>query len=379
MTPIHWADVIAPIQAKCLAAGALLITTSFAGVWFNPGEFFRSYLVGILWCTGVALGSMAFLMVYQLTGGAWGRLSRPLLVAAANTLPLTALLFVPVLFGLGYLYDWAHPDAVLHSTVLLHRSAYMNRPCFIFRTIAYFAIWITLIRLLSRNAERPHSLGSVYPNASVVSSVGLILYLFSMSFASVDWAESLESRWASSIWGLMFIAAQGTATLGFVILVSWLLSRKSVKAYHPPSLFHDLGTMLFAAVMLSAYFRFSQYLIVWSENLPRELSYYLTRTATSWKWLGLVVAIGGFGLPILFLLSRHLKQSPALLSGVAVLILGVSYLDLIWIVLPAHYKAGFQMSWLDFVTPMGIAGVWSWRFLGGLRSQLDSSSAWRAS
>ena len=143
-----------------------------------------------------------------------------------------------------------------------------------------------------------------------LSAPGLILYVFTVTFASVDWAESLRTEWYSTMWGFLFVASQGLTALSFVIAAAALLGRREpMRRILRPSHFHDLGKLLLMAVMLWAYFAFSQLLIVWSGDLPHEISWYLPRSKTSWGWVGVALILFEFVLPFLLLLSAPLKRS----------------------------------------------------------------------
>jgi hypothetical protein len=348
-----------------LSAGVLLLAASVAGAFFSPNDFFRSYLIGYLFWIGLALGSMAFLMVHYLTGGAWGVVTRRVFEAATRTLPLLALLFIPIAIGQGWLYAWAQPELVKHDTLLQHRASYMNPAFFLGRAAIYLAVWSVFAFFLNRwSAEQDRNPGNQSSRLAKLSAGGLIFYLFSISFAAVDWAQSLETRWASTMWGFLFIAAEGLTALGFVILVMTYLSRREpLSGLLKPDHFHDLGKMMFANLMLWSYFAFCQYLIVWSENLPDEISYYLPRTATSWAWFGVALIVLQFLVPVLLLLNEPLKKRAYLLSAVVGLILVMRYMDLIWIVVPAYYKGGFRIHWMDVLTPIGLGGIWLWAFM----------------
>ncbi len=367
MTPSYQAgfvlrEDIRKWQLYSLIAGVLLLAASVAGAFFHAQDFFHAYLVGYLFWIGLALGALGFLMLQYLTGGAWGVVTRRILEAATRTLPLLAVLFIPIVFGLRELYDWAKPAAVEHSRTLQHRAGYMNSGFFIGRAFTYLLIWLSIAYFLNRWSVREER--ARQPLLEKLSAPGLILFLFSVSFASVDWAESLETRWSSSIWGFLFIASQGVMALAFTIIVMALFSRReplstAIRSSH----FYDLGTMLFANLMLWAYFAFCQYVIVWSGNLPSEIHYYMTRTGTSWGWLGMCLIVVQFFIPAMLLLSKPLKRSPFLLSSVAILLLIMNYFDLIWVVLPSHYNSGFRIQWMDVLTPLGLGGVWLWAFL----------------
>lgn len=371
MTPAYGrglGEELERLQRPALAVGILLLAASVVGAFFSPGDFFHGYLAGYLFWLGIALGSMAYLMIQYVTGGAWGVVTRGALEAASRTLPLLAILFIPIAFGMGSLYDWAHrahTGIVQHDRLLQHRSGYMNPVFFVVRAAIYLVIWMVFAYFLNRwSAEEEVSPGTMRSKLTKLSVGGLIVYLFSMSFAAVDWAQSLETRWASTMWGLLFISAQGLTAMAFLIIVMMLLSRREPMAgVLKPDHFHDLGKMLFANLMLWAYFAFSQYLIVWSTNLTDEISYYITRTRTSWGWFGVALIVFLFLIPMLLLLNRNLKRNAYLLSTVAAIILVMTYFDELWIVLPGFYRLGFRIQWLDVTTPFGLGGVWLWAYL----------------
>jgi hypothetical protein len=355
-------------RGPALIAGIVLLAISVLGAFFNPGDFFHGYLIGFLFWLAIALGSMAFLMLQYLSGGAWGVMIRRTLEAATRTLPLTALFFVPLAFGFGFLYDWAHADRVRASVLLSHRGWYMNPAMVLIRTVIYFAIWIAIMYFLNRwSGEEEEEHINQKPRLARLSAPGLILYVFTITFAAVDWAESLQSLFYSTIWGFLFVAGEALTALAFIIIVMWLLSRRAPMAgVLNPSHFHDLGKLLLMMVMVWAYFTFSQLLIVWAGDLPHEISYYLPRFWTSWGWLGVALILLQFFVPFLLLLSRPLKRHAPILSGVAGIVLVMQFMDLVWMTIPDYHKAGFQMSWMTVTAPLGLGGIWLWAYLGEL-------------
>jgi len=368
MAPEDLRRDLARWRTPLLIGGILLLLACLVAGYFAPSAAFHGYLIGFLFWWGLALGSMAFLMMQYLTGGAWGVVTRRILEAAAGTLPLLAVLFVPFLFGLGSMYDWSHPDLVRGSALLRHRAPYMTTPWFVVRAAVYFAIWIGLSHYLNRwsreqdegNPGRRELLGKL-------SAAGLILYVFTVTFASVDWAESLRTEWYSTMWGFLFVASQALTALSFVIAVAAnLVNRDPMRHVLRPSHFHDLGKLLLMAVMLWAYFAFSQFLIVWAGDLTQEISWYLPRMKTSWGWVGTALILFEFVVPFLLLLSMPLKRRPRALLFVVALILAMRFVDFVWLVLPSTGPGGFHIGWLDFAAPLGIGGLWLWSFLGEL-------------
>ena len=355
-----------------LGIGIILSIISIIGAFSSPGDFFRSYLMSYLFWLGLALGSLGVVMMQYLTAGAWGIMTRRAFESSTRTLPLLAILFIPIAFGTRQLYDWAHSDLVQKEYALAHRSSYMNVPMFIVRAIIYFAIWILFAYLLNKwsaeQDERPGLKNALERRLARLSAPGLILYVFTVSFSSVDWAESLETDWYSTIWGFLFVARQGLEAFAFVIIVMALLSRREpllgrFKASH----LHDLGKLLLTFVMVWAYFAVSQLLIVWSGNLTDEIPWYLRRFATSWGWLGVALILFEFIVPFLLLLSRPLKRNVIALCSVVGLIIIMRFVDLMWIVMPGYYQRGLRIHWLNFSVPLAMGGLWIAFFIWQLR------------
>jgi hypothetical protein len=357
-------------------AGVILSVLSILGAFASPGDFYRSYLMGYLFWIGVSLGSMAIVMMQYLTGGAWGTVTRRTLESASRTLPLLAVLFIPIAIGIPHLYDWSHADLVSREYALRHRSSYMNPTMFIVRAIIYFAIWLVFSYFLNKwslqqdEHDEMDARVALEKKLAAISAPGLILYVFTVTFSAIDWAESLETDWYSTMWGFLFVAGQGLAAFSFVIIALALLSKReplasAIKESH----FHDLGKLLLTFVMLWAYFAFSQLVIVWSGNLTDEIPWYLRRLATSWGWLGVMLILFQFIVPFLLLLSRPLKRNAFLLSGVVIILLVVRFVDLMWIVMPGYYQHGFRLHWLNFSVPLAMGGLWIAFFLWQLQKR----------
>ncbi len=353
-----------------LAIGIGLSVISIIGAFFSPGDFFRSYLMGYLFWLGLALGSMGVVMMQYLTSGAWGVMTRRTLESATRTLPLLAVLFIPIAFGMPKLYDWAHSDLVRKEYVLQHRSSYMNPTMFIVRAVIYFAIWLVFAYFLNKWSREQDEHGGFEKRLAALSAGGLILYTFTVTFSSIDWAESLETDWYSTIWGFLFIARQGLTAFAFAIIAMALLSRREPLASRfKPAHLHDLGKLLLAFVMVWAYFAFSQLLIIWTGNLTDEIPWYLRRFATSWGWLGVALILFQFIVPFLLLLSRPLKRNVIALSCVVGLIIVMRFVDLTWIVMPGYYQRGLRIHWLNFSVPLAMGGLWIAFFLWQLKQR----------
>lgn len=349
------------VLLPALTVGIVGLAACALGAFRNPGAFFPSYLFGYLFWLGIALGSLAIVMLHHLVGGSWGFPIRRLLEAAALTLPLLALLFLPLLFGLGELYAWARPAAVAADPLLQHKQPYLNTPFFIVRAAIYFAFWIGLASFLSRWSLQQDRTGDpgLARRMRSLSRFGLVIYMLTVTFASIDWVMSIEPDWYSTIYGLIYIAGHGLAGFSAAILTAALLkNRQPLAGVVTPDTFGDLGGLLMTFVMFWAYVALSQFLLIWSGNLPEEVIWYEHRIQGGWNWIIIFVIVFQFAGPFLLLLARQVRRTDRALAALALTILIVHLADLFWLVVPPFRQAGISMHWPDAAAPIGIGGIW---------------------
>lgn len=366
---------LARFQQRALIVGAIGLIAGAVGAMGNLDQFFRSWLIGFLFCLGLSMGSLALLMLQHMSGGQWGLVGRRVFEAASRNIPLVALMFVPLLFGLPRLFLWARPEAVATDAILQMKQPYLNVPFFIGRAVLYFAVWMLGSFLLNRwSAAQDRGELAVTAADTVrfrkVSAPGLLIYVILMTFASVDWIMSLDPHWYSTIFGFILVAGQGLSAFALVIAVLAMVAPyEPMRSHLTAAHFHDLGKLLLAFVMLWAYFSFSQFLIIWAGNLPEEIPFFLERMRNGWGVVSLVLAFGHFVLPFVLLLSRDLKKRFGVLAAIAIFILVMRYVDLLWLVEPMFEHHGFPIHWMDVAIPAGLVGVWLFLFARQLRSR----------
>ena len=339
--------------------------------FFVVGEaFWQSYLIAYVFWIALTLGSLAVLMIQYLSGGAWGLVSRRVLEASTRTLPLMAVLFIPIWLKLPVLYKWARPEAA-EDHIIHDKAAYLNTPFFTIRAVLFFAIWGFLIYTLNKwskeqDAAAPQLPGPADRKFRVLSGPGLVLYVATITFMSVDWVMSLDPHWYSTIFGILTIGGQGLATMAFTILVlSKLVKFQPMSAVADAEKFHDLGKLMFAFTLLWAYFSVSQLLIIWSANLPEEIPFYLARLTGPWYPVSVAILLGQFVLPFFLLLSRDLKRKPKTIGRIAMIVLLMRIVDITWTIGPV-FRTGSSISWVDFAVVAGMGGVWLWLFFRNL-------------
>jgi len=342
------------------------IVASLAGYFTNPARFFHSYLVAFGYTTAIGIAALFFVMVQYLTGSAWSVTMRRIMENVMSTLPVGAILVIPVLIGATYIYPWTDPNVVQSSEALRAKAGYLSEGFFRIRTYVYFAlwsIWIFAIYRQSTKQDREKSVQQMYV-ISRWSAPGLFLAVVVGSIASFDWFMSIEPTWYSTIFGLYYLAGGSLAFMSVVTLTCLAFRRAGMLTHAITNEhYHDLGKWLFALTAFYTYIGFSQYLLTWYANLPEETIFYRHRIQGSWLYLSLALPFLRFLLPFFTLLCRPAKRSIKLIGVLAGYSLVMEYVDLYWVVMPVHYKDGPQLHWLDLATlatTVGVAGLVFW-------------------
>jgi len=372
-------DLMAPpvaqtMQQRSLVIGAIGAIASVAGAFLAPNSFYSAYLTGFMFWLGLSLGCMAILMLYHLVGGSWGTVIRRILESGMMTLPLMFVLFIPILLNLPKLYFWARPDVLADPKtdpkIAEIAHSYLNFNGILLRYIVYFAIWFGMAYFLNRwSTEQDSIVGQSTLRFRALSSIGLVIYSLTISFAVIDWVMSLQARWISTIYGLLFIAGEALSAFCFAVVIESILGkRKPISQYLTDTEIHDDGKFMLTFVMVWAYFNFSQWLIIWSGNLPEEIPWYVRRMNGGWEAVGLFLVVFHFAVPFALLLSRQLKRKARTLVWLASWLIFMRIVDIFWHIEPVSHPT-FHLSWVHFAIVAGIGGLWMAYFFHNLRSR----------
>jgi len=363
-------------RQRAMAVGVAGLALCGIGLFLDPVQALRSWLFAFLFWVGVAIGCQSILMIQHLTGGLWGLTIRRILEAGSRTLLYVWLLFLPLAFGLGRVFVWANHDALAADEHLEHavhaKQLYLNVPFFLGRAAFYFLVWAVLAHLLSELSRRQDAgwTRTTARRLRALSGGGLLLMGFTITFSSIDWGMSLDPRWFSHIWGMLFMVGQALSAMALcIILIARIGDQAPLARAALPGTVHDLGKLLLAFVMLWAYVNLSQFLIIWSGNLPEEIPWYIQRLQGTWQAAALLLLLVHFALPFLLLLSRDLKRSARMLSSVAAMIFVMRIVDLYWLVGPELHAPGRSFHWLDLAALAGIGGLWTFLFARELQDR----------
>jgi hypothetical protein len=353
-----------------MIAGVLGVVLGVAGYFMSGADrFFQAYLVAYTFWMGIVLGCLALLMVQHLSGGVWGIVLRRPFEAAVRTIPYMAALFLPIAFGMHSLYEWSHEGITETDPIIAAKALYLNTPFFLARQAFYFIVWGAIGHLLTKWSAEHDRTGdpALLAKLSKLSGGGLLVYAMTMTFAMVDWTMSVNPHWFSTIWGMLYAGGQGLSAFAFSIIVLLMLAQSAplnrvLTTHH----FHDLGKLLFAFLMLWAYLSFSQFLIIWSANIPEEIPHYLDRWENSYRYLSIFIVVGHFMLPYALLLSRDLKRNMSKLRIIATWILCARLADYYWHIAPELQKGGLSISLLDVALPLALGGIFITLFVSNL-------------
>jgi hypothetical protein len=344
-----------------------------AGLGWRQGDgwayFFHAYLVSYAFFLSISLGGLFFVALHHVTRAGWSVTIRRLAELLAATMPLLALLFlpilVPILLGSSTLYVWNNPKVVQASEALQHKAGYFGLSFFTARAVLYFAIWWLLARFfLARSLQQDESRDPALTiQMERASPVALLLFAVTVTFASFDWLMSLEPTWFSSIFGVYYFAGTTLGALGTLILAAVTLQASgrlslTITTEH----YHDLGKLLLGFIIFWGYIAFSQYMLIWYANLPEETTWYHARQTGPWAVVSLALLFGQLILPFFGLLSRTVKRRPRLLAFWAVWTLVFHWLDMYWLVMPGFSPDRVPFGVLDVSLLAGLGCL----YLAGL-------------
>lgn len=343
-----------------LIIGVVALLVSVLGYLDDSPRFYHAYLTAFAFWVTISLGALFFVMLQHLTAARWSVVVRRLVESIMMSLPVLAVFFIPIAFGLNDLYAWSRPEVVAGDLLLTHKAPYLNTAFFLLRALLYFAVWFFLASFLYRNSLADDS---GYDEARRIrvrrlSAGGMILFAFTTTFAAFDWLMSLDAHWYSTIFGVYVFAGGVVGGLCVTTLAALHLRRRGILAdVITVEHYDDLGKLTFAFLVFWGYMAFSQYFLIWYANIPEETIWFAHRWVGSWKAVSLALVFGNFGIPFLVLMPKAAKRSLPFMAVMSVWLLAAHWVDMYWLILPSLNHHGAHFSWLDPVLTVGIGGV----------------------
>jgi hypothetical protein len=342
-----------------LFLGLVLLALCAVSGFFFPALFFEGYLTAFVFWVGIPLGCLALLLIQYLTGGRWGLAVTRWLEAGMMTLPLCAVLFLPVLLGMSYLFPWTHPLSGDLGNLLHQKKAYLNVPFYGVRYALYFLILGSLaawFRRLSLCRDDPKS--SALERMKKWSGPSLIVFVLLMNFACIDWVMSLNPEWYSSMFVVEFVAEQGVVAMAWsILMLRGFAHIEPLRGVLTVKIVHDLGNLLLGFTCFWTYVTFMEYIIIWTGNLPHDVVWFSDRSSTGWELFAVFLVFVHFVIPLFCLILTSISRNLVRLSRVAALMILAHFVQVVWWIEPAFGRP-FHIAWTSIVLTPALGAIW---------------------
>jgi hypothetical protein len=367
------------ISLGAMGVGGIIAVAASAFSGTNFQLFFQAFLYAWILVIGLSFGSMALMFIHHMTAGQWSFPLQRIFEAAGRTIKWMAIPFavfvICVWLDLNKMYNvWTDTENPIVQT----KSWWLNLPFWTLRNVIYFVAMIGLAETFSKWSKELESSADALVTLKFrrLAPVGLLIYVAILTFAPLDWVMSLEPQWFSTMYAPLFAISQGlTVFILSVLILEKMAQEKPMSNVVTTENYHLLGTFMCAFVVLWTYMSFSQFMIIWSGNLPEEIHYYLSRSTGFYQIIIALLVIGHFFLPFLILLQRKVKYNINVLRKVCYAMLFMRLIDLFYIINPAFHQLevwgepqpipGWDIvAYLAMVA--GLGGFWMYFFLGEL-------------
>jgi hypothetical protein len=351
--------VLAQLTTVGLVVGAVGLVGSLAFSSGQTAQLYFSWLVAYLYFLSIALGALFFILVLFVCHAGWAVALRRVVENVMATLPVFALLFVPIWIGRHELYSWTDAAEVAKNPALRGKSGYLNEPFFLLRAIVYLVTWSGLALYFSGQSHKQDQTGEerITRRLAAVAAPSIIVFSLTLTFAAVDWLMSLDPEWYSTMFGVYYFSGSILAAFAFVaVAIAFIHSRGRLRGVVTIEHLHDIGKLLFAFTVFWTYIAFCQYFLIWYGNIPEETSYFMHRSEGSWPAVGKVLMVGHFVIPFFFFMPRATKRSEPLLVVGSLWLLAMHFMDIYWCVMPVHLEHGARFGALDATTFLTVGG-----------------------
>lgn len=340
-------------------AGAIGLIGSVALFSGQSAQFYFSWLTAYLYFLSIALGAFFFVLCLFVTNAGWGVALRRVVENVMATLPMFALLFIPIWIGRHELFEWTDAAEVAKHPALMGKRPYLNETFFLVRAIIYLVSWSAIALYFSAQSQKQDETGdqAISRRLRSVAAPSIIVFSLTVSFAAVDWMMSLDPEWYSTMFGVYYFAGSVLAAFAFItVAITFIQARGQLRGIVSVEHLHDIGKLLFGFTVFWAYIAFCQYFLIWYGNIPEETSYYMNRSAGSWSAIGKLLMVGHFAVPFFFFMPRAVKRSAPLRAAGALWLLVMQFMDIYWCVMPVHSPHGAHFGALDATTFLAVGG-----------------------
>ncbi|MDF1572051.1 MAG: hypothetical protein P1P82_10580 [Bacteroidales bacterium] len=297
----------------------------------DPTRAWANLLLNNVYFVSLSAGAVLFLALQRVTQSGWSAGFLRVPESMGMYLPVAALFFVVMIFGIHSLYHWSHADAIAHDPILQHKQPYLNVPFWIGRMVVFFLLWILLATMLRNYSLKEDEEGGlrIFKKAAHMSKIFIFVIAITFSFAGFDWVMSIDPHWYSALFALKnFVSAlyHAAAVIAFIVL---LLNQFGYFRFLNKSHLHDFSSYIFMLCIIWGYFWFAEFMLIWYANIPEETVYFVTRMQTEeWRIFFFANIIINWLIPFAIMMPAAARRSKVTLKIVIPVLLVGMFLDL---------------------------------------------------
>lgn len=365
-------DSLRGLGTKLLGAGVLLVAIGLV-LGFVEGDHLKhlkfAYLTAFAFVATIVLGGLIWLLIQHVFRASWSVAIRRVAESIVGMVPLLIALFVPMAVMVftkdDALYKWLNPAYVAGDADFLPNKqvvygSYLNQPFFMGRLVAYFVILFLLARFFTKSSVKQDETGDLATTRRMekLSAPMIPVFALTLTFLGLDLLMSLDPHWFSTIWGVYLFAGGMLAFNSLLALVLMTYQKhgalpNAVRTDH----YHDVGKLMLAFVIFWSYIAFSQYLLIWYAHIPEEITFFSKRQQHGWEWISTTLIFGHFAIPLLGLLSKHVKRHKPALAFWAIWLLVMHLVDMFWIVMPNYSADHVPMPFMSIALSVGFLAL----------------------
>ncbi|HET6555759.1 MAG TPA: hypothetical protein VFG54_00500 [Prolixibacteraceae bacterium] len=336
------------------------ILSMVAGFILDPQRAWANYLLNNYYFVSLAVGAAFFSAIQYITQSGWSAAFKRVPEAMASYIPVAAVFFLLMYFGMHTLFHWSHEGITATDELIAHKAPYLNVPFFFIRLILFFGLWIIMVRLLRKASLKEDEQGGMayFYQSEKYSKIFIFIIAISFTLFAIDNLMSLEPHWFSALFAAKsFIAAflHASTVITFIVI---LLHRIGHFTMLNRSHLHDFSRYIFMLAIVWGYFNFAEFMIIWYGNIPEETFFFVKRSHGAFNVLFYANIVINWLVPFLLLMPRMTSRSRVfLLPVIAFLIIG-QYTELYYYIFPAVlHEARFGL--LEIGTFLGFSGLFA--------------------
>jgi len=344
----------------CYALIAVGIITFSAGYFFHPEQTWANYLLNNFYFLGLAIGASFFMALQYITQSGWSSGFKRVPEAMASYIPVAAVFFLILYFGIHTIYDWSDPDVIHEHEMVRHKVPFLNIPFFMIRVVLYFTCWIVMTRILRKYSIKEDMEGghTWFHKSEFYSRIYIFLLAITFSLASFDWLMSVEVDWYSTIYSFRNFASAFYHASAIILLITAVLHKQGYFPFFTRNHLQDMSSYVFMLCIIYGYLWFAQFMLIWYGNIPEETIYYAVRWNPQWEPLFYADIIINWLIPFVVLMPKTPARRLKVVIPIVILLIGGYWIDLYLQIVPGVTGKN-DFGYIEIGTFLGYAGLFA--------------------